>query len=143
MMPLDLLFAGAWQGVAAVYLTWFFYLAITNLLRSRNASDRTAKLLGITFRIGELTMPAYLLGLPIFIAGYLLDLFCNIVVFTVFYLELPQEWTLSERLQRHALGGDGYRQRVAIWIAVHLLNKFDSRGWHVILPLALQTLSKT
>lgn len=102
--------------ISAVYLLWFFYLAVMNLARARDN--------------GTLTKPALILGTPLFIIGYALDIAVNILVMTILFLELPKEWTVTGRVKRHIYHGSGWREKVAGWFCHNLLNAFDPDGKH-------------
>lgn len=105
-------------GAGALYALWLFYLAVMNLKRARND--------------GTLTKVAYVMGLPMLILGLALDCLVNLTVMTVLFLELPRETLVTGRLQRHARNGTGWRQKLAIWFAVHTTDAFDPSGPHVL-----------
>lgn len=103
---------------AAFYALWILYLAVMNLKGARDD--------------GTLGPFALFFGLPVFVTGYALNVLINVFVMSVILLELPRlrELLVSARVQRH-VRGDGYRAAVCRWIAVHLLNPFDPRGFHI------------
>lgn len=103
-------------GAAATYLLWLMYLAVMSLMRAYEA--------------GALSKPAFALGLPALAVGYTLDVLVNAIVFSALFGELPREWTVTARLQRHAKAG-GWRGKVASWIGDHLLDDFDPDGKHL------------
>lgn len=109
------------RAVAAVpgafYLLWLFYLAATNLYRARCA--------------GTITRTATVLGWPIVVAGLALDVALNIVIVSIVLLEIPREWTITARLDRHFHESTGWRRAVAAWIGATLLNAFDPSGAHI------------
>lgn len=102
--------------IISVYLLWFFYLAVMNLARAKEN--------------GTLTTVALYLGYPIFLVGYLLDIFVQVTVMSLLFLELPKEWTVTGRLKRHLYGSLGWREKIAAWFCHHLLNTFDPNGRH-------------
>lgn len=106
----------ALYGFLSMYALWLFYLAVMNLQRARDA--------------GTLTKPAYCLGLPILYIGLALDCFVNLTVLSIILIEPPHEWLVTSRLERH-FHGSGWRQSVAIWFAVNLLDTFDPSGKHI------------
>ena len=106
----------ALAGFALAYTLWIFYLAVMNLQRARDA--------------GALTGWAYRLGLPVLYVGLVIDFLTNILVLTVIMLEFPREYLVTARLTRLARAG-GYRQVVAQWLAVNLLDAFDPSGKHI------------
>jgi hypothetical protein len=101
----------------ALWLLWVFYLAVMNLQRVRDA--------------GKLGRVALTLGLPVLLVGIVLDVFCNLVLFSVLLAELPREWTVTARLKRHKRTSTGYRKRVADWFGSELLDHFDPSGAHL------------
>jgi hypothetical protein len=103
--------------VLALWLLWVFYLAVMNIKRVRD--------------MGRLGKVATTLGYPVLLVGIVLDVFCNVVVFTLLLAELPQEWTVTARLKRHKRTSTGYRKRVADWFGSELLDSFDPSGAHL------------
>jgi hypothetical protein len=79
-----------------------------------------------------LSKVALVLGVPILIVGYLLDVFVNVVIMTILFLELPRQWTMSERLQHHirTSPSGSWREKIAAWFCTHLLDTFDPSGKH-------------
>jgi hypothetical protein len=69
-------------------------------------------------------------GYPAIAIGLLIDLLVNVVLGSALFLELPHEYTLSARLWRHSTEGTGYRQKVALWLRVNLLDAIDPSGIH-------------
>jgi len=102
--------------ILAVYALWLFFLAVMNLKRAADA--------------GALSRPAYVLGVPILLIGYSLDVCVNVSIGTVFFLELPNEWTVTARLTRLKNHDAGWRGIVAAWVCINLLDKFDPSGCH-------------
>lgn len=103
-------------SVGASYALWGLYVLVMGLKRARDA--------------GTLSRIAYVLGVPILVAGYLLDFIVNVTVCTLLFLEPPRETTVTARLKRHA-DKDNWRGRIARWMAAHLLDPFDPDGRHV------------
>lgn len=101
--------------IASIYLLWALFLAVMSLARAKDA--------------GTLTRPALILGTPILLVGFALDVAVNWSVMTVLLLELPHELTVSARLKRHN-HGTGWRHRVARF-AEQFLDPFDPRGDHI------------
>ncbi len=100
-----------------VYALWLFYLAVMNL--------RQAKL------TGNLSKVALVFGTPLLFLGLLLDFLANVLVFTVIFLDLPRETLVTDRLKRYSKGPDGWRKRLTVWFAEHLLDDFDPSGKHI------------
>lgn len=107
---------GLAQGLLWTYVLWGMYVLVMGLKRARDA--------------GTLTPVAHALGLPILVAGYVLDFAVNVTVCTVLLAELPRETTVTARLKRHK-NADNWRGRITRWVAAHLLDAFDPDGRHI------------
>jgi hypothetical protein len=113
------LLIGLLVGLAATYLLWIFYLAVMNLKRAKES--------------GLLNKTSTVLGTPVLIIGYLLDAFVNAFVMTFLFWEIPKELTVTSRLKRHILFGQGRRLRLASWF-IPILDPFDPSGFHISAP---------
>lgn len=102
-------------GFGLTYALWIFYLAVMNLKRAKDA--------------GQLSKTAKVLGTPVLICGYLLDIFVNVFVMSVVLLEMPDELTVTARLKRHKKS-TGWRLHVVLWLEP-LLDPYDPSGDHV------------
>lgn len=100
----------------AIHALWVHYVAIMNLDRARKA--------------GKMTAVTWFLSAPILVIGLILDVVVHAVIGTLVFWDLPREWTLSQRLTRY-FHGNGWRQKVAAWIGVVLLNPFDPEWDHI------------
>lgn len=103
-------------AASGLYALWVLYLAVMNLSRAH--------------RLGTLSRPAFLCGIPLLLLGLLVDALVNILVMSALFADPPREWLVTARLQRYA-HGSGWRRRVALWLADHFLDDFDPRGRHV------------
>lgn len=115
----DALFPALWgvlYALGALYGLWTLYLAIMALQRAHESR--------------QLRGVAKWAGLPLVLAGYALDAFVNLTVFSVLFLERPREWLVTQRLQRHVRHGTGRRQRLARWVCAEFLDTFDPAGSH-------------
>ena len=106
----------ALYGLLSVYALWIFYVAVMHLKRARDN--------------GTLSRAALYLGYPVLLTGYVLDVFVQVVVASVVFLDPPRDWTLTGRLKRYIAGPEGWRERVAVWMCANLLNTFDPDGRH-------------
>jgi hypothetical protein len=70
------------------------------------------------------------LSLPFVAIGYLMDIFANLTIASIVFLEPPREWLVTDRLQRHMLHGTGWRFWLARYVCDHLLDVFDPSGDH-------------
>lgn len=102
--------------LVAIYALWIHYVAIMNLDRARKA--------------GTMSVTTWILSAPLLVIGVLLDVVIHALIGTLIFWDLPREWTLSQRLTRY-FHGNGWRQKVAAWIGVVLLNPFDPEGDHI------------
>jgi hypothetical protein len=104
------------SSIPAAWMLWVFYVAVMRLRQVRDA--------------GKLTAAMKVFGYPLVAVGLALDLLVNVFIGSVVFLELPRELTLSSRLWRHSTQGSGYRQKVALWFRVNLLDAVDPSGVH-------------
>jgi len=102
----------------SLYLLWLFFLAVMNLKRASDA--------------GQLNRTALVLGAPIVIFGYVLDVVIQFSVGSLLLLDWPEEPTLSEHLHRLAKQPDGWRGTVSRWVLGTLLADFDTSGGHSV-----------
>lgn len=68
-------------------------------------------------------------GMPIFWVGLILDIFVNIFICSSLFLDLPKEFTVTDRLERY-LREDSWRRKVAVWFCNEFLNELDPSGKH-------------
>lgn len=97
-------------GFAAFYLLWVFFLAVMSLKKA--------------YESDTLSKPLIVLGFPILLVGFTIDFLVNVFFMTIVLVELPKEFTVSERLKRHRNESSGYRLTVAEAF-VPILNTFD------------------
>jgi len=72
--------------------------------------------------VGLLFYPAY----AFYRGAYAWDIACNLLVVPVIFLELPHEFTVSARLQRHVNDNrPSWRRSLAVWFAVTLINPYS------------------
>lgn len=99
---------------------WLLYLAVMNLKRSKEA--------------GTLSTWAAIFGYPWVWVAYLVDFYCNTLLFSILLWEWPQwqngELLVTDRLKRTRRTGSGRRLALANWF-VPLLNPFDPSGDHI------------
>jgi len=72
--------------------------------------------------------PLKIIVVPLFVMGYIYDVFLNYVVATPLFLERPQYWreTISARMRRYLADGDDTDWRAKISrVFCAILNKFD------------------
>ena len=99
-----------------IYALWIFFLATMNLKRVAD--------------LNQLTPLTKILGTPILLIGYTLDVIVNVFVMTFIFLELPKEYTVSSRLARHNTNDGSIRARIAKFFEP-ILDPFDPSGDHI------------
>lgn len=102
-------------SLALTYALFVFYAAVMNIKRVRDA--------------GKLTTLGKVLGYPTLAIGLVLDLLVNTFVMSVVLLELPREFTVTSRLQRHHQQG-GWRLAVVKFFEP-VLDPLDPSGDHI------------
>ncbi len=102
--------------ILSPWVLWTVYAAVMRLKQVREA--------------GKLTLAMKVFGYPALFAGLALDFFVNVFIGSILFAELPREFTLSARLWRLSNQEPGYRQRVALWLRVQLLDAIDPSGIH-------------
>jgi hypothetical protein len=108
-------------ALLALLLFWIMWAAISAMSRARDEGRLSTAII----RIGE-AFAAF---------GLVYDCLCNIAICTFLFAEFPREPTLSQRLRRLVMGS-GWRSRLAIWVAMNLVNPFsiDPKDPHIPLP---------
>lgn len=115
-MTLSSATAAVLHGLAITYALWLLYVLVMGLYRAKLQK--------------RLSRVALVLGFPVYAIGYLLDVFVQMTVASVLFLELPREGLVTGRLTRHIKRGHGWRRDLARWICFHLLDPFDPNGTH-------------
>lgn len=95
---------------------WVLYLAVMNLKRVHET--------------GKMARTTYVLGMALTWLAYIVDVYCNVLLFTILMLELPREGLVTDRLTRHHKNSTGWRLRIVLWFEP-LLDPFDPSGDHV------------
>lgn len=72
-------------------------------------------------------LPRILLA-PVAIVAVLLDVVFNVFVATFIFMDMPQEYMFTQRLNRYKYGESDWRTTVAVWICKNLLDPFQSGG---------------
>ena len=111
------------------YAFWVFYLAAINVVNA--------------YRKGRITKPlTKVLCYPVVYSFLAADFLFNVTLATLFFMDLPQEKTVTTRLKRLA-NGDGWRMKLARWFASNWVNPFDLTEIHVGYPGAEAEFSQT
>jgi len=101
-------------AMIAIPILWVLYLAVMGFSRVKQE--------------GALSRPALIMGYPVFAIGYLWDFLTNVFVVTFIFLDLPRQFTVSQRIQQYVDGANGWRKTLATWFAVNLLNPLSPGG---------------
>ena len=101
---------------SALCVLWVLFLAVMSLDRANRA--------------GKLTWVCKPFAYALLAIGLLVDLLLQIAL-SIPFLDMPREFTVSERLTRFKNMGSGWRCTVAVWFAEHFLDPFDPRGKHI------------
>ncbi len=103
-------------GYALALATWLFYLAVMHLLPHKDKLHPVAKAHAIV--LGGIALA--------------LDVLLNVIVGTLAFAKLPQDWLLTNRLRRylHDESEAAWRRKLAGWICESLLDQFDPSGCH-------------
>jgi len=104
-------------------ITWLFYLAVMHLREER---DRLKKL-GKDFTIAQ-----KIFGYPILGLGLIIDVFLNVTVGSISFIEPPRiitkkEWLFTGRVSRWNDTG-GWRGDLARWYCSNFLDPFQKGG---------------
>lgn len=91
------------------------YWAVMNLARVRDMPG------------AGLTKAANILGGYVLLRGYLLDLIVNTFWMSALLWELPKEWTVTSRINRHTAAGSGWRYDRCQVLQVQLLKWYDTK----------------
>lgn len=78
----------------------------------------------------RISKPVLILAFPIIIIGLLIDFLVNLIVCTIFFQELPQEWLVTPRLARHKNTDTSTKGKIAKWVCVNMLDIFTRDGPH-------------
>lgn len=80
---------------------------------------------------GKLPTAGYVLGMPWVVLGYVVDVFTQYTIATLYFADLRAkgEHLVTSRLIRYS-AGKGWRKIKADWICSNLLDVFDPSGNH-------------
>lgn len=99
------------------FVTWILYLAVMALDRVQESEE-------------GLTAEASALGHVVLAIGLFFDFVTNAVHMSILLFELPREWLVTHRINRHTAGAPGYEARTCLYLRIKLLDRFDRRGIH-------------
>lgn len=99
-----------------LYVFFIMYVASMGMIRAH--------------KDGKLNTVLWVLCVPFVAVSWMIDVVHNLTLFTLLYLELPRELTVTSRLKRHVTQHT-FRGKLSRWIAETILNPFDHTGNHV------------
>jgi hypothetical protein len=102
--------------VGFLWAFWGMYVLVMGIYRAH-----------LSHRLKGLVL---VLSLPFVAIGFLMDVFANLTIASLVFLEPPREWLVTSRLQRYIAHGTGWRFWLAKYICDHLLDVFDPSGDH-------------
>lgn len=111
----ELTFITLWV-IGFLWIFWGMYVLVMGIYRAY-----------LSHRLKGLVL---VLSLPFVAVGYLMDVFANLTVASLVFLELPRELLVTDRLKRHMHKSKGWRFWLARYICDHLLDVFDPSGDH-------------
>jgi len=102
--------------VAYIWLFWCAYVLVMGLYRAHLN--------------GRLTGLNRIMAYPAVGVGYAMDIFANLVIAPIIFLDFPKEFLVTARLKRYMSAGTGWRYKVAEYVCNHVLDVFDPKGDH-------------
>lgn len=100
-------------ALVLLFIFWLLWIVVMGLSRAKDE--------------GRLTQPVIFFGTAVAYGALVFDVLCNIFICTILFLEVTnyiKEPTLSARVRRLVFAS-GWRQKLALWIAVDLINPFS------------------
>jgi hypothetical protein len=102
--------------LAYLYAFWCIYVLVMGIYRAHLAR----RLAGLN----------RILGFPVVLLGYAMDVLANLTLATLIFCDRPREWLVTDRLIRYRDFDIGWRGELAAWICDSLLDPFDPTGNH-------------
>ena len=93
------------------YLLWLLFLTV----------------MALRWKWNSLPLSVKLLAAPAVLFAVVLDVLFNITIGSVMFLDLPSQWTFSQRVGQYKMRID-WRKPIACWICANLLDPFDVGG---------------
>ena len=85
--------------------------------------------MALRWRWRALPMTVRILAAPAVLVSVLLDFLFNVTLGTLLFLDLPRQWTFSQRVGSYKRRFD-WRAPLAAWICSNLLDPFEVDGAH-------------
>lgn len=100
----------------SIWALWMLYVFTMGLYRLKLKNE----LKGINL----------IMGWPIVILGFVVDIIVNIVAGSLIFLDPPKELLMTSRLKRYVDKDMGWRNKLASSICINMLDIFDPKGKH-------------
>lgn len=118
MLQEIIFYVGCYAAVTLT-LTYSLYVFYGSLMNIKRVKD-----------MGKLTTLGKVFGYPTLVIGLVLDFLVNVLLMTIVMYEIPQEWTVTDRLKRHHRESTGWRLSVVKFFEP-VLDPLDPSGDHV------------
>jgi hypothetical protein len=99
-----------------LYSFWIVYIGVMGIYRAY-LDNRLSKVV------------LYLLC-PFILIGIIMDVFANLFVAPIIFMDMPKELLVTTRLTRYKRDDKGWRYNLANVICINLLDVFDPTGKH-------------
>ena len=109
-------FEYVWKTAILLWIFWAFYVLVMGIYRAY-----------LTKRLGTVNL---ILSIPFVIVGGLIDVFVNLFVAPVIFLDPPRELLVTSRLTKYRTGNSHWRRVIAEYVCDNLLDIFDPNGNH-------------
>lgn len=83
--------------------------------------------MALNWRWHTLPLTVRILAAPAVLLAVLLDVLFNVTLGTLLFIDLPRQWTFSQRVGRYKKRID-WRAPLAQWICANLLDPFEVEG---------------
>lgn len=100
-------------AIAYAYVLWLLFLAV----------------MALRWKWHALSLQVRIIAAPSVLVALLLDVLFNLTIGTVLFLDLPRQWTFSQRIGSYKQRID-WRAPLAHWICANLLDPFEADGAH-------------
>ena len=105
---------------ATIFAAWILWVGFVAIMHIRRVKQKYG-----------LTKSIKVVGAPLLVFGYILDVGFNWIAGTAMFVDIPREKTFSNRLERYVKEDYGtIRRKVARYIREDLLADFDETGDH-------------
>lgn len=100
-------------AIAFANVLWLLFLAV----------------MALRWKWHSLSLPVRIIAAPSVLIALVLDVLFNVTIGSVLFLDLPRQWTFSQRVGNYKRRID-WRAPLAHWICSNLLDPFEVDGAH-------------